>query len=152
MNPTNTANTNIHRALAVDEDFPYSYYPEELIDFMWEWESSMDSGKFTVYEEPDLHFVYKHNILMLNASLTTVEGKPKAHRKLWDWFIAGVLQRISQHKQGVSFLLLGDYSHKFKECITVDDREHTIVEAPHPRSPNFIGSNCFVTAFPFVNP
>ena len=149
--PYNTT-INIHRAIAVDDWVPYIQYPLELSNFMWEWESTVDEGNFAIYDDPNLGFVHDSGILLLNASLTTVFDKPYVHRSLWDWFVAGILQRISQKKDKIGFLFLGSYAHKFSECVYMEDREHTIVEAPSLDSHHFLGSDCLFQAFPFINP
>jgi len=52
-------------------------------------------------------------ILMLNPSLTTLEGDLKSHRRPWNKFIQFVVEHISKNKPSTIFLLWGDFGKSF---------------------------------------
>ena len=88
----------------------------------------------------------KQGVLLLNGVLTVEEGKPNSHKNLgWEDFTDAVIQRLSNEKVGLVFLLWGAYAQKKRELI--DTSKHCVLEAPHP-SPlssyrGFFGSKPF---------
>lgn len=73
----------------------------------------------------------KQGVLLLNGVLTVEEGKPNSHKNLgWEDFTDAVIQRLSNEKAGLVFLLWGAYAQKKRELI--DTSKHCILEAPHP--------------------
>lgn len=92
----------------------------------------------------------KQGILLLNTSLTVLEGCPESHIDLWTGFIKKVFEKLSE-KDFIIWVILGKKASDWKECIT--NKNHIILEATHP-SPfsaykasgeqmSFIGSNIF---------
>ncbi len=70
-------------------------------------------------------------VLLLNATLTVRENTAGSHQqKGWETFTNTVIQKISALKQGVVFLLWGNYA-KAKESL-IDVSKHHILQAPHP--------------------
>jgi len=88
----------------------------------------------------------KQGVLLLNAVLTVREGQANAHEgKGWERFTDAVIQKVSDKKEPVVFLLWGSYAQK-KEAL-IDTSRHVILKAPHP-SPlsakrGFFGSKPF---------
>lgn len=70
-------------------------------------------------------------ILLLNTTLTVQEGKPNSHRGLgWELFTDAVIQKISDEREHVVFLLWG--AHAQKKGASIDRKKHLVLEAPHP--------------------
>ena len=68
---------------------------------------------------------------LLNAVLTVESGMPASHaNKGWETFTDTVIQKISENKKGVVFLLWGNYAKKKIDLI--DKTKHFILTAPHP--------------------
>jgi uracil-DNA glycosylase len=85
-------------------------------------------------------------VLLLNATLTVEENKPGSHQGLgWERFTDAIIQKISNEREHVVFLLWGNYARAKKALI--DTNKHLVLEAPHP-SPfsaytGFFGSRHF---------
>ena len=70
-------------------------------------------------------------VLLLNAILTVVARQPASHSKLgWEQFTDAVISRISQHREGIVFLLWGKFAQQ-KEAL-IDTHKHFVLKAPHP--------------------
>ncbi|VBB18377.1 uracil-DNA glycosylase-like [Yasminevirus sp. GU-2018] len=78
----------------------------------------------------NLWFWAAQGCLMLNAALTVIDDTKEAHLKMWEWFTDYVIQYISQHMEGVIFVLWGGYAYKKISMIDLD-RHHTIISS-HP--------------------
>ena len=88
----------------------------------------------------------QQGVLLLNATLTVRAGEPGSHQKKgWEQFTDAVIQKISEQKEHVVFILWGAYAQKKGEII--DERKHLVLKAAHP-SPyaadrGFFGSRPF---------
>lgn len=73
----------------------------------------------------------EQGILMLNASLTVKKDSPNSHKGLkWNLFTDAVIQKISDEKKNVVFLLWGAFAHKKGSKINRD--KHLVLESGHP--------------------
>jgi uracil-DNA glycosylase len=73
----------------------------------------------------------KQGVFLLNASLTVRAGEPMSHAKIgWADFTNTVIQRISQAKQQVVFMLWGKFAQDKRTLI--DESKHLILRAAHP--------------------
>ena len=71
----------------------------------------------------------KQGVLLLNSSLTVVEGMPGSHSQIgWQIFTDKAVQLI-QRKKKVIFMLWGNFAKQKKQLIEDDN---FILEAPHP--------------------
>ena len=69
---------------------------------------------------------------MLNTVLTVQSGKANSHaKKGWEQFTDATVRRISAEREGVVFLLWGKHAQN-KKALIASDRDHVILEAPHP--------------------
>ncbi len=68
--------------------------------------------------------------LMLNAALTVEDGTKESHIKLWEWMTDYVITYISQHMNGIIFVLWGSYAYKKINLIDLD-KHHAIISS-HP--------------------
>jgi uracil-DNA glycosylase len=84
-------------------------------------------------------------VLLLNAMLSVERGKAGSHRNIgWQLFTDAVIRKISEKKEGVIFLLWGNFAKSKKKL--VNEFKHYVLESPHP-SPlaggGFFGNNHF---------
>lgn len=88
-------------------------------------------------------------VLLINTALTVEWGKPGSKIKLWKPFTELVLEAISQHREGVVFVLWGKYAQKYKKY--VDKSRHYIVEDIHPAAPAYNPKATFSGKFDEIN-
>ena len=87
--------------------------------------------------------------MLLNSVLTVETGKPGSHsKKGWEDFTDQVIKKISEEKEGVVFILWGNYAKQKLNLIDAD--KHLVLMSPHP-SPfsahtGFFGSDHFIKA------
>lgn len=73
----------------------------------------------------------KQGVFLLNASLTVRAGEPLSHSKIgWHEFTDSVIQKISDKKKNVVFLLWGRSAHDKQSLI--DETRHHVLKAAHP--------------------
>jgi len=88
----------------------------------------------------------EQGILLLNSALTVRANEPNSHAKFgWGEFTDAVIQKISDEKKGIVFLLWGKFAQE--KQILIDETKHTVLKAAHP-SPlsahtGFFGCNHF---------
>lgn len=87
----------------------------------------------------------KQGVLLLNAALTTRQGKSNSHEKHWEKYTDKIIKYISDHGKDIVFVLWGNNAKSKKSLI--DLNKHHIVEGVHP-SPlsanrGFFGSRPF---------
>ncbi len=91
----------------------------------------------------------KQGVLLLNATLTVRARQAGSHQnKGWETFTDAVIQKISEKKSGVVFMLWGAYAQRKGEII--DASKHLVLTSAHP-SPfaahrGFFGNNHFKKA------
>lgn len=70
-------------------------------------------------------------VLLLNASLTVRENEAGSHgRAGWLTFTDHVIEKISSEKEGIVFLLWGNFAQAKQELI--DETKHFVLRAAHP--------------------
>lgn len=70
-------------------------------------------------------------VLLLNATLTVRVGEAGSHQKKgWEEFTDAIIKILSEKKQGLIFLLWGNYARS-KE-VYIDTTKHVVLKAPHP--------------------
>ncbi len=70
-------------------------------------------------------------VFLLNAILTVIAHIPASHRgKGWEEFTDYVISTISEKREGVVFLLWGNYARGKKKLINT--KKHLVLEAAHP--------------------
>lgn len=85
-------------------------------------------------------------VLLLNTILTVRESEPGSHKnKGWEEFTDQIIKKLNEKKDGLIFILLGNYAKEKKSLI--DKKRHYILESSHP-SPfsahrGFLGSGIF---------
>ncbi len=79
----------------------------------------------------DLSAWTSRGVLLMNAMLTVEARKPASHQKIgWQTFTDSVIRRISEEKEGIVFMLWGNFA-KGKN-ILIDETKHLILESAHP--------------------
>ena len=85
----------------------------------------------TIPDHGDLTKWTQQGVLMLNAMLTVEHKKAGSHKKIgWQDFTNAVIKTISDKKEGVVFLLWGNFAKSKKDL--VDEMKHYVLEAAHP--------------------
>ena len=80
---------------------------------------------------PDLRKWAEQGVLLLNASLTVQAGIPNSHSRIgWTEFTDAVIRWLSDNREGIVFLLWGNYARQKKALI--DTSRHHVLEAAHP--------------------
>ncbi|WP_281638368.1 uracil-DNA glycosylase [Flavobacterium marginilacus] len=73
----------------------------------------------------------KQGVLLLNASLTVRRDNPNSHKHLkWNLFTDAVIQKISDEKENVVFMLWGSFAQK--KGAKIDRSKHLVLESGHP--------------------
>lgn len=79
----------------------------------------------------DLSKWAKQGVLLLNSVLSVEQNKPASHQNFgWQTFTDNVISTISLQKEGIIFLLWGNYAKAKKKLI--NSKKHFILEAAHP--------------------
>ena len=79
----------------------------------------------------DLSSWAEQGVLLLNAMLTVEHKKAGSHRNSgWQSFTDAVIQTLSREKDGLIFLLWGNFAKSKR--ILIDDTKHLILQAAHP--------------------
>ncbi|WP_299104165.1 uracil-DNA glycosylase [uncultured Tenacibaculum sp.] len=79
----------------------------------------------------DLSKWAQQGVLLLNATLTVRAHEAGSHqRKGWEQFTDAVIQKISENKEDVVFLLWGGYAKK--KGAKIDKKKHHVLTSGHP--------------------
>lgn len=80
--------------------------------------------------DPTLENWAKQGILMLNSALTVEMNKVGSHTMLWRPFISDLLQKLSNSRTGIIYVLFGRQAQTFKPYI--NKQFNTVLEEKHP--------------------
>ena len=91
--------------------------------------------------EGDLHIPFpksgnlerwaQQGVLLLNATLTVRAGLAGSHQgKGWEEFTDSVIQKLSDYREGLVFMLWGSYAQK--KGAVIDTAKHLVLKAVHP--------------------
>jgi len=73
----------------------------------------------------------RQGVLLLNASLSVRKDQPNSHKHLkWNLFTDAVIQQLSAKKEGVVFLLWGNFAQK--KGSKIDAAKHLVLVSGHP--------------------
>ena len=102
--------------------------PPSLINILKELQNDLG---IPVPDHGSLEKWARQGVLLLNATLTVRASQAGSHQnKGWEIFTNRVIEKISQQKQRIVFLLWGRYAHA-KEAL-VDVEKHLVLKAAHP--------------------
>ncbi|HCQ24543.1 MAG: uracil-DNA glycosylase [Flavobacteriaceae bacterium TMED120] len=103
-------------------------HPPSLINIFKELET--DIGK-NYPQNGDLTAWAQQGVLLLNATLTVRAHQAGSHQgKGWERFTDSVIQKLSEEKKGLVFLLWGGYAKK--KIPLIDAQKHLILSSGHP--------------------
>ena len=93
-------------------------------------ELKQDIGK-EIPSHGNLQHWADQGVLMLNATLTVLAGQAGSHQKKgWEQFTDAAIQKLSDEREGLVFLLWGNYA-KQKGSV-IDRSKHHVLESAHP--------------------
>jgi uracil-DNA glycosylase len=73
----------------------------------------------------------KQGVFLLNATLTVRKDTPGSHQKKgWEQFTDAVIKTLSDKREGLVFLLWGNYARN--KTVLIDRQKHLVLEAAHP--------------------
>jgi uracil-DNA glycosylase len=73
----------------------------------------------------------KQGVFLLNAMLTVEKNKAGSHQNIgWQTFTDRVIQCLSERREGLVFLLWGNFARK--KAALINKEKHCILEAAHP--------------------
>jgi len=95
----------------------------------------------------------KQCVLLLNATLTVRANQAGSHQnKGWEQFTDAVIDIINKQKQGVVFILWGNYA--ISKVKFIDQNKHLVLSSVHPSplsaSRGFFGNHHFSSANEFL--
>lgn len=94
-------------------------------------EINEDLGTIFYPTSGNLEHWAKQGILLLNASLSVRKDSPNSHNHLkWNVFTDAVIQKISDEKENVVFLLWGNFAQQ--KVALIDRSKHLVLESGHP--------------------
>ncbi len=111
-------------------------------------ELTADVPGFVAPRHGNLEAWANQGVFLLNAMLTVEQAKAGSHKKIgWQDFTNAVIRTLSDKREGVIFMLWGNFAKAKKELI--DTSKHHVLEAIHP-SPlagnGFLGNKHFSRA------
>jgi uracil-DNA glycosylase len=110
-------------------------------------ELATDIPGFQIPKTGDLTEWAQQGVLLLNATLTVRAATAGSHQKKgWEKFTDTVIKTISDKKNGVVFILWGNYAQSKSDLI--DGNKHLIIKSTHP-SPLAVSRGGFFGSKPF---
>lgn len=96
---------------------------KELLDNDVEFNAIPNHGDLTSWST--------QGVLLLNAMLTVEKNKPGSHKNFgWQNFTDDVLKTISNKRDGIVFMLWGNFAKS--KAHLIDNTKHLVLEAAHP--------------------
>ncbi len=103
--------------------------PPSLRNIFQEINTDLDS--IFLPESGNLERWAKQGVLLLNASLTVREDQPNSHKHLkWKVFTDAVIQKISEEKENIVFLLWGNFAQQ--KGAKINREKHLVLQSGHP--------------------
>jgi uracil-DNA glycosylase len=90
-----------------------------------------DLGTVFLPTSGNLQHWAKQGVLLLNASLSVRMDNPNSHKHLkWNVFTDAIIQKLSEEKENLVFLLWGNFAQK--KGAKIDRTKHLVLESGHP--------------------
>jgi uracil-DNA glycosylase len=110
-------------------------------------ELQTDIPGFTIPDHGNLTEWAEQGVLLLNATLTVQAANAGSHQKKgWEKFTDTVIKKISDEKQGIVFILWGNYAQS--KGVFIDGAKHFVIKSTHP-SPLAVSRGGFFGSKPF---
>ena len=94
-------------------------------------EISTDLNTVFIPIDGDLKKWAEQGVLLLNNSLTVRANEANSHKHLkWSIFTDAIIQKISDEKEAIVFLLWGSFAQK--KGSKIDRNKHLVLQAGHP--------------------
>ena len=104
-------------------------------------------------KKPDFESWAKQGVLLLNSSLTVLQGNAGSHMKYWLPFTKHIIDTINTTCNNVVFIVWGAFA--LKQTENIDTNKHTVFISSHPSPlscrkqlknyPSFMDSDVFNT-------
>jgi uracil-DNA glycosylase len=91
-------------------------------------ELKRDTG--IILEDYSLESWAKQGILLLNASLTVIQGKPNSHMNMWSKFTDLIINELNNLSTPIIFVAWGAFAHK--KLLNIDTNKHYVIVSSHP--------------------
>ncbi|EGK8048314.1 uracil-DNA glycosylase [Campylobacter lari] len=120
---------NPHQAMGLSFSVPMGVrIPPSLLNI---YKELQDDLNIPIARHGDLSKWAKQGILLLNSILSVEANKPASHAHFgWQKFTDAVISKLSNEKEGLVFLLWGNYAKNKK--VLINTQKHFILEAAHP--------------------
>lgn len=126
QDPYHGANQSQGLAFSTPKDIPN---PPSMCNILKEIRSDM--GVESTASDGNLVSWANQGVMLLNTILTVEAHKPKSHQNLgWETFTDSIIGHISEHFNGIIFLLWG--SNAISKSKLIDTSKHHILTSPHP--------------------
>jgi uracil-DNA glycosylase len=111
-------------------------------------ELSTDIPGFSIPQTGDLTKWAEQGVLLLNATLTVRAATAGSHQKKgWEKFTDAAIQKLSDEKTGLVFILWGAYAQS-KATLINPNNNHLVIKSTHP-SPLAVSHGGFFGSKPF---
>ncbi len=88
-------------------------------------------SNFEIPNHGDLTGWAEQGVFLLNAMLTVEHKKAGSHKKIgWQTFTDAVIKKLSDEKEGLIFMLWGNFARNKK--VLIDQDKHHVLESVHP--------------------
>ncbi len=118
------------QAMGLSFSVPRGVIPPPSLKNMYK-ELEQDIDGFIMPDHGDLTGWAEQGVLLLNSVMTVDEGDSGSHAKQgWETFTDAVIEKLNAEREGIAFMLWGNYSKKKGKKIDRD--RHLVLESGHP--------------------
>lgn len=72
----------------------------------------------------------KQGVLLLNSSLSVIQGKPGSQMRLWCYFTDYVISKLNEQEKPIIFLAWGAFAHT--KLGAINTKKHNVLVSSHP--------------------
>ena len=121
---------NPDQAMGLSFSVPKGVKPPPSLKNIYK-ELAEDIEGFEIPSHGDLSSWAEQGVLLLNSVMSVEEGESGSHAKQgWETFTDAVIEKLNAEREGIVFMLWGNYSKKKGKKIDRD--RHLVLEAGHP--------------------
>lgn len=82
-------------------------------------------------KDGNLEYLAKQGVLLINAYLTVIAGKPLSHHiKEYDLLLKDIIAFLNKLEQPMVFMLWGNFAQKYEKLLT--NPRHLVIKSSHP--------------------